>query len=99
MLSVAAQGEALTAKGEAGGDKSWEQDRNSFRRPRFYSAVDLVEGFEAIRADMNLAHSIADNDSTLLNIWVPASLDVTLRETDVIAKLRASAADFTFRHD
>lgn len=48
---------------------------------------------------MDFAQPISDHHPAFLDIRIPASLDVALRKTDVIAKLRASAANFTFRHD
>lgn len=64
----------------------------------FISGLRLRQRLDATRADFDFAHAPADQHPTLLHASIPATLDMSLRKADMIAKLWALAADFTSSH-
>ena len=59
----------------------------------------LGQSLQTTGADMNPPGLTVDGDLAFLHVSVEATLDMALREANMIAKLRTSSANFTFCHD
>ncbi len=59
----------------------------------------LGQCLQATGADMNATHLTIDQHLAFLHVSIEATLDMALREANMIAKLRTSSANFTFCHD
>jgi hypothetical protein len=59
----------------------------------------LGQSLQTTCADMNPARLTVDGHLAFLHVSIKATLDMALREANMIAKLRTASADFTFCHD
>ncbi len=61
-------------------------------------AFGFCHSLQTAGAYFDLPHLAVKQNASFLNICIPASFCVSLREADIVTKLRASATYFTFCH-